>query len=281
VTRGEPHAIGSLVVRYFFPRTLHSRRETIAPAVLSPSTEFRSPKSYARLYSGDSTITHFFTSRLRIIRELIHDHEGGKVLDVGCGPGMLVNELAPRNRVVGLDLSQDMIQECAASLRDSGSIFLNGNAEDLPLQDGTFDVVVGAGVLEYAADVDKALGEFSRVAKKGGMVIVSMLNGMSPYRLWERTCWDLAQSISRKLRGRPVPHHDEVHLLSERKLRGLVESNGLKVARVVYYDFNLFLPPLDKYMPRRAVAINRRIERFSGNYLKWIGTGFIVAAQKP
>ncbi len=260
---------------------LYGRGEIIVPTTVSPlPTEFVSPKSYARLYSGDSSIAHFFTTRLRIIRDLIRDHEGGKVLDVGCGPGMLIRELAHGNRVVGLDLSQEMIRECAASLRGSGSILLTGDSVDLPLRDETFDVVVGTGVLEYVADVHKALGEFGRVAKKGGMVVISMLNRMSPYRLWERTCWSRIQSIGRRLRGRPAPRRDEVHLLSEKKLRRLVESNGLKIADVVYYDFNLFLPPLDTYMPRRAFAMNRRLERFSRNYLKWLGTGFIVAAQK-
>ncbi|MGD0485613.1 MAG: class I SAM-dependent methyltransferase [Syntrophorhabdales bacterium] len=251
------------------------------PATLSlPSTEFSHPKSYAWLYSGDSSVAHFFTTRLRIILDLIRDYEGGKVLDVGCGPGILIGRLAERNRVVGLDISQEMIRECAVSLRGSGSVFLTGSAEDLPLRDTTFDVVVGMGVLEYVADAHKALGEFSRVAKKGGMVVVSMLNKMSPYRLWERTGWGWTQSISKKLARRPAPHRDELHLLSERGLRGLAESNGLEVDDVVYYDFNLFLPPLDRYMPRRAMRMNRRLEHFSSNYLKWIGTGFVVAAKK-
>ncbi len=243
------------------------------------STEFEWPKAYARLYEEDSSVACFFNARLRIVFDALRDCEGGKVLDVGCGPGVLLKGLARTCRVVGLDISPRMVGECAATLGDSGAV-LAGSADNLPFGTCSFDALVATGVLEYVADVAKALGEFARVTKKGGVVVFSMLNRASPYRIWEKTGWGWAQSLAGRLAGRPPLHREKTHLLSERRLRASAKSLGLNVAKVIYYDFNLFLSPLDVHMPQRALAANRLFEGLCRNRLKWIGTGFVVVTRK-
>ncbi len=238
---------------------------------------FRDAKSYVRQYVEDSASARFYGTRVRLILDMIREHKEGKALDVGCGPGMMARHLIGKSwKVFGLDMSPEMIRECTASLGRSGN-FLCGTVDDLPFMDGTFDVVLAMGVLEYAVDGDRAVRELARVTRKGGIVIATMLNKISPYRFWEGTVYRWA----RLLRAKGVKTHDSINmsLYSEKAFRRLIEASGLEIIDIVYYDFNLFLPPLDRYMPRISAKLNGALESFCGNSLKWPYSGFIVNAR--
>ena len=102
---------------------------------------------------------------------------GDRVLDIGCGPGLLVHDMAltvgPTGCVIGLDISQPMldlaIQRCAgidhAELRE-------GNAAALGEADASLDAVACTQVLLYVDDAAKALAEMARVLKPGGRLAV-------------------------------------------------------------------------------------------------------------
>jgi demethylmenaquinone methyltransferase / 2-methoxy-6-polyprenyl-1,4-benzoquinol methylase len=123
--------------------------------------------------------------------------EGDSALDVCCGTGDLALELAryigPTGRVVGCDFSQPMldlaraksVQRWATTVR-----FEYADALQLPYGDETFDAVtVGFGVRNLA-DLDRGLGEMTRVLKPGGrMVILEITQPTRPplsifYSLW-------------------------------------------------------------------------------------------------
>jgi ubiquinone/menaquinone biosynthesis C-methylase UbiE len=101
---------------------------------------------------------------------------GERVIDVGCGPGFLCKSMAvavgPTGGVVGIDISQDMI-DFATSHKGPDSIeYRTGNATALPVDAGQFDVAVSAQVLEYIADVDAALHEIARALRAGGRAFI-------------------------------------------------------------------------------------------------------------
>ncbi len=85
----------------------------------------------------------------------------------------------------------------------------------------------------------------------------------------------------RLLRDKGVKTHDSINmsLYSEKAFRRLIEASGLEIVNIAYYDFNLFLPPLDRYIPRGAARLNSALESFCGNSLKWPYSGFIVNAR--
>jgi ubiquinone/menaquinone biosynthesis C-methylase UbiE len=105
---------------------------------------------------------------------------GESLIDVGTGPGMFsidaAPSVAPNGRIVGIDVSPDMIAMAEHVRADSPHAelieFREAHATDLPFVDGTFDVAVSIQVLEYVEDVDGALREINRVLRPGGRCLI-------------------------------------------------------------------------------------------------------------
>lgn len=107
--------------------------------------------------------------------------EGGhfdKVLEVGCGTGFFILNLAQAGfigEVHCTDISAGMVTQCAANGRSLG-IDVHGkvaDAEQLPYADAMFDLVVGHAVLHHLPDLDGALREFRRVLRPGGRLVIA------------------------------------------------------------------------------------------------------------
>jgi arsenite methyltransferase len=97
------------------------------------------------------------------------------VLDIGCGAGfdsqVAARSVGPPGRVLGVDLSEEMLAVARQGLRDAGLAnveFRQGMAEDLPVELGWADLVISNGVLNLAACKVSAYREVARVLKPGG-----------------------------------------------------------------------------------------------------------------
>jgi 2-polyprenyl-6-hydroxyphenyl methylase/3-demethylubiquinone-9 3-methyltransferase len=102
-----------------------------------------------------------------------------KVLDVGCGGGLLAEEFAKLGcDVTGIDRSLPTLATARAHAKSHGlSIrYLPGNANSLPFDTGTFDVVYCCDVLEHVEDVSAVIAEISRVLKRGGVFFFDTIN---------------------------------------------------------------------------------------------------------
>lgn len=101
---------------------------------------------------------------------------GDRVLDVGCGTGVLAREatrhVGSTGRVTGLDLSEGMLS--VARLVGPGIDWRQGDAGDLPFEDESFDVVVSQFALMYFPDRPAALREMMRVLVPGGRLAVAV-----------------------------------------------------------------------------------------------------------
>lgn len=108
--------------------------------------------------------------RRRAYRRLRRSLHGARVLEVGCGPGVLCRELAqlPVASVTGLDADPNLLR--VALERGGRPSYHLGSAERLPFADGAFDVVVCHLVLLWLRDPVAALREMARVTRKGGVV---------------------------------------------------------------------------------------------------------------
>jgi arsenite methyltransferase len=100
---------------------------------------------------------------------------GERVLDVGCGCGLdafIASTLVgPAGRVVGLDLSAEMLEwprKAAARSRIENLTFEEGSGDRLPFPDGAFDLVISNGSLNLVLDKDAAFREIARVLHRGG-----------------------------------------------------------------------------------------------------------------
>lgn len=92
------------------------------------------------------------------------------VLDVGCGTGVITEEMTTRTRgrVVGLDINPDFLR-----LREgNGAKYVLGDALHLPFADGAFDVVFCHFVLMWLRDARRGVAEMVRVTRPGGWVLL-------------------------------------------------------------------------------------------------------------
>ncbi|MBC7086585.1 MAG: methyltransferase domain-containing protein [Methanomethylovorans sp.] len=109
-----------------------------------------------------------------MLSESMGGKRGLKVLDVGTGPGFLALMCAEMgNEVTAIDLSDNMLKKAKenALIRGVSIDFRQGDAENLELPDDYFDVVMNKYLLWTLPDPVKALMEWRRVLKGGGMII--------------------------------------------------------------------------------------------------------------
>ncbi len=247
---------------------------------------------YMAAHEGWSSSARYFESRLHLVLEVLGRHPGGRLLDIGCGPGMLVRRLLDTRpgdfMITACDRSPSMIDAVARTTAGEDVECVVSRIEHMPFTDGRFDVVVAMGVLEYT-DSHVALLEISRVVKPGGLVIVSMLNPTSPYRLFEWfVYWPALRmagrierlvgvSADRRHGARPTG----MHPLRRGKLCTMMRSIGLEPEESVYYDTNIIVPPFDRMVRRWSRSWRARPERtISTGAGKWLGTGYLVTATR-
>jgi ubiquinone/menaquinone biosynthesis C-methylase UbiE len=240
-------------------------------------------RTYAAGYLGQSSTAHSFVIRRTRVYELVGDRPPGPMLDVGCGPGVTVEHFVRRGfDVHGVDVAPEMIAECRRVFGGlEAAHFSVGAIEALQFPDGAFDVVTSMGVVEYVPDDEVAIEEMARVTRPGGLVIVTLPNAWSPYRIWQRTAYRGARALVRRLAGRgPAPPEVSHREYRERSYCQLLSARGLRVVDVVYYNFNLLLFPLDRLLPFLVVPLSRALERFGRGPCRWLGTGFVVKAER-
>jgi arsenite methyltransferase len=115
--------------------------------------------------------------RRQLVYEALGAQPGDDILDVGCGPGFysreLLDRVGPQGSVTGVDQSPQML--AVARRRCDGfanAAFEEGDATALPVEGGRYDRALSVQVLEYVADVPKALAEMQRALRPGGRVVI-------------------------------------------------------------------------------------------------------------
>lgn len=105
--------------------------------------------------------------------------DGLKVLDAACGEGYGTALLGTKAaEAVGVDIDADSIKHAQATYTSERIRFVEGSCIDLPFSDASFDAVVSFETVEHlaAADQPRMLGEFARVLKPDGVLIISSPN---------------------------------------------------------------------------------------------------------
>ena len=101
----------------------------------------------------------------------------GRVLEVGCGTGLALPLYDPRQRVVGVDFSADMLAKAEARVaaRSLGHVeaLHRMDARELGFADASFDQVAAMHVLSVVPEPERVLTEIARVLRPGGRLVVS------------------------------------------------------------------------------------------------------------
>jgi arsenite methyltransferase len=108
---------------------------------------------------------------------------GETVLDVGSGGGidtiLAARGVGSGGAAIGLDVVDQMLERARGHAQDAGvsgrTEFLKGEMEDIPLPDGSVDVVISNGVLNLSARKSRALAEIFRVLRPGGRISLADL----------------------------------------------------------------------------------------------------------
>lgn len=115
-----------------------------------------------------------------VLLEFADPRPGERVLDLACATGIVARKVAPmigdEGRVVGLDVSPDMLsvaRRCATSEQVEVK-WLEGPAEDIPLPDEAFDLVLCQQGVQFFEDPSGALAEAERVLAEGGRIALNV-----------------------------------------------------------------------------------------------------------
>ena len=121
----------------------------------------------------DSTSNGRFTLQFKEkILSIFEAPDGGRVLDVGCGNGSLINAISKKRKIeaYGIDISPKMIEECRS--RYNGVNFEVSTGERIAFADDYFDTITICCVLHHLNNPRKFFEEARRVVKPGGILIV-------------------------------------------------------------------------------------------------------------
>ncbi len=149
------------------------------------SDYFRTHAAYWReLYASDDLQATIIRERHAAVLEAINGLSlpvGARLLEVGCGAGLLSIELALRGfNVQAIDSVQEMVEQARSQAAEWGATrrlqVALGDAQALAFPDGVFDLVVAIGVIPWVDLPVQAIQEMARVTRPGGYVIVSTAN---------------------------------------------------------------------------------------------------------
>jgi ubiquinone/menaquinone biosynthesis C-methylase UbiE len=269
-------------------RNKSSRKERVVAQYNSP----QSADEYEDAYQNPRAVGRFLRTRLRLVQDILASCPGGDLLDAGCGPGVMAATLLKSRpddfRISVLDQSPAMVEHCATSARSLGKIYpAVGQLEALPYADATFDVTLVMGVLEYA-NAFAAVSEISRVTRPGGLVVITMLNPLSPYRITE---WIIYRPLLRFLGAVEIWLHvpaerrhkaeaTGIHGFTPGRLRRLMTQANLEPVDLVYYDMALPIPPFGRPPAIGSAERTSRERMATARWSRWLGTGYLVAARR-
>jgi SAM-dependent methyltransferase len=229
-------------------------------------------------------------SLLNILDRMVLADGTKQVLDIGCGAGNMFHHLSRYGSVVGVDNNAKPLSVA----RERGYEVQEGTAEDLPLDDESFDLVSLLDTVEHCDDDMAVLRECYRVCKPGGHLVITV-----PAFMW---LWS---------------HNDVLNDHKRRYTAGELEDKlkrvGFRVERMTYNNFLLFPMAAGLILMRRGTeqepelgsphfddesyqvemepappvmnAILKSVTWTESQVLRWVnlpaGTSIICIAQRP
>jgi ubiquinone/menaquinone biosynthesis C-methylase UbiE len=131
-------------------------------------------EEYERMYTLEDTYW-WFQGRMRMIETILKAYmkkkpRSGRVLDVGCGTGLMLNRMKRWNPV-GMDLSKQSMKFCKH--RGIKNLMI-GNVLEIPLKNQSMDLVLALDLIEHVENDQGMIQELSRVTRPGGYLMATV-----------------------------------------------------------------------------------------------------------
>lgn len=168
---------------------------------------------------------------------------GGKLLDIGCGTGYLLNTAARRGlETYGIDISEEGV-EIAKKVSPASQIAV-GKGEELKFPDKFFDYVTCLGALEHFLDIGRGIKEIARVGKDNALFCIVVPN--IDFLLW-------------KISGKQGTEQQDINenLLSLEGWKNIFIENGLDVLKI--YQDKWFMRKTNIFSSANPLGIIKRM----------------------
>ena len=117
-----------------------------------------------------------------LLLEFLNPRPGERILDVGCGTGIFTQDVLACGAIVtGIDQSVPMLKKAVNRMGSTSFTGLCADMYALPFLGNSFDKVFSMTAIEFVPDAERAIAELDRVTRKGGRVVVTTLNSLSPW----------------------------------------------------------------------------------------------------
>jgi ubiquinone/menaquinone biosynthesis C-methylase UbiE len=239
-------------------------------------------RNWSRLYDlADGHNYHFHVRRNRVLELL--PQKLGRVLDVGCGPGVMTEVVLERGGVFdGVDLSPEMVSEAKEKFGHlPGVHFAVGNIEAIDATDNSYDQLICMAVIEYLKTADPALAEMARVLKPGGIAIITMPKRWHVSRLTVAATKPV-RVLAAMLGAATADHLPRLRLQPD-ELDQAARRVGLIPEGRSQYHFTPFAYPLTRVAPDLSMRLNMPFEKFHaqrGPFVSFWAHGFVGRYKK-
>lgn len=169
---------------------------------------------------GKGWIYEYLRKAQKNLIELLELKENINFLDIGCGTGWAVAQVAERiggrGIFYGVDISAGMIEKAKEKYNDFENFhFLQASSESIPLSDNFFDLIICTNSFHHYLHPAKAMGEISRLLKNGGRIYI-----LDPTA--DSLAIKFADKIIRLL------EREHVKLYSSLEFKNLISNAGLR-----------------------------------------------------
>jgi ubiquinone/menaquinone biosynthesis C-methylase UbiE len=184
------------------------------------------PEEYEKMYAQENSYW-WFQGRQKILFRMLEkynllENSDSCVLDIGCGTGLILDEISTRSKAIGFDFSRKALSFCKKRGLEN---LLCGNVKHLPIADSSLDLVLALDIMEHIDDDTAMMKEIHRVLKPGGNILITV---PAHKYLWS----DHDEAL----------HHFRRY--SKNGFRKIIKENGFTIKKYSYVISFTFFPIL-------------------------------------
>lgn len=165
----------------------------------------------------------WFVSKKKIIldyvKEILNNKQNPRILDAGCGPGLMLNDLSKFGKLSAMDFSNDAIEFCKSKV--PCDLKQGWFPDNVPFENNKFDLIVCLDVIEHIDDDKNSVKALHNLLVSGGRMIITVPALMS---LWSK--WDEVNEHKRRY--------------NKQEFESVLLANKFKIEKISYYNSLLF-----------------------------------------